>query len=103
MGRRFLSLHSTLVAHAIGAPVGFALISLVYFRKFAFTTPLQTALMFLAIVAGLDLLLVAPFIERSYAMFLSFLGTWLPFALIFATVYLIGLRAAPNTAGKTRS
>jgi hypothetical protein len=38
----------------------------------------------------MDALVVAPFIEHSYAMFGSVLGTWVPFALIFAASYLVG-------------
>lgn len=34
---------------------------------------------------------VALFINRSLEMFTSLLGTWLPFALIFAATYLAGL------------
>jgi hypothetical protein len=90
VGRQFLSIHTTLVVHAIGAPVGFCLISLFYYRKFAFTSPLQTAAAFLGVVAALDLFLVAPVFEKSYAMFSSVLGTWIPFALIFAATYLTG-------------
>ena len=83
-------MHATLVLHAVGAPVGFALISLLYHRKFAFTSPLQTALAFLGIVVALDLFLVAPVFEKNYAMFASALGTWIPFALIFAATYFTG-------------
>jgi proline iminopeptidase len=40
-----------------------------------------------AVLAGgaalLDAIVVAPFLERSYAMFASLAGTWLPLALIF--------------------
>ena len=39
IGRELLPMQATLVVHALGAPVGFALISLVYYRKFAFTSP----------------------------------------------------------------
>jgi len=90
VGRRFLPMQATLVLHAIGAPLGFALISHFYYRKFAYTSPAQTAAPFLGVVAGLDLLLVAPVFEKSYAMFSSVLGTWVPFALIFAATYLTG-------------
>jgi hypothetical protein len=38
----------------------------------------------------LDLLVVATFIERDYAMFGSLLGTWIPFLLIFTSTYLVG-------------
>jgi hypothetical protein len=96
VGRHFLSIHTTLVVHAIGAPVGFALISLFYFRRYAFTSPLQTAAAFLGVVVGLDLFLVAPVFEKSYAMFSSALGTWIPFALIFAATYLAGRFVLPK-------
>jgi len=90
IGRQFLSLRVTLILHAIGAPLGFILISLLYFRKFAFTTPLQTALIFLGVVTALDFFVVALLIEKSFAMFASPLGTWLPLALIFGASYLTG-------------
>ena len=90
VGRRYLPLSTTLVVHAIGAPAGFALVSFLYFRKFAYTSPLQTAAIFLALVVGLDLFLVAPVFEKSFAMFASPLGTWIPFALIFAATYATG-------------
>jgi hypothetical protein len=90
IGRRFLAMHTTLVVHAVGAPVGFALISLLYYRRFAFTNPWQTAVAFLGVVVVLDLFLVAPVFEKDYAMFSRVLGTWIPFALIFAATYFTG-------------
>lgn len=94
--RQAFSLQTALIVHAIGAPVGFALISRFYFRRFAFTTPLQTAITFLSLVAALDLFLVASVFEKSYVMFNSVLGTWLPFALIFAATYVTGLLTIPG-------
>jgi hypothetical protein len=107
VGRRLLSLDATLVVHAIGAPIGFALLSLLYFKRFAWTTPLQTAVAFLTVVVAMDVLLVAPVFEGSYAMFASPLGTWIPFALIFAATYLTGLAVArshgrPGAAPQTQ-
>jgi hypothetical protein len=90
VGRRFLSMDATLAVHAVGAPIGFALLSLLYFKRFARTTPLQTAVAFLAVVVVMDVFLVAPVFEGSYAMFASPLGTWIPFTLIFAATYLTG-------------
>ena len=92
VGRLWLSMHSTLMLHAIGAPVGFAFISRFYYRKFAYTTPVQTAAAFLGVVVALDFFLVAPVVEKSFAMFSSILGTWAPFLLIFAATYLTGRR-----------
>ena len=91
VGRQLFSMETTLLIHAIGAPVGFALLSLFYFRNFAFTSPIQTAILFLSIVVALDLFLVAPVFEKSFAMFASVLGTWIPFALIFTATLITGL------------
>ena len=41
-------------------------------------------------VAVLDILIVALLIERSFEMFTSILGTWIPFLLIFGSTYLTG-------------
>ncbi len=91
IGMQVMSMDTTLIAHAIGAPIIFSLLSILYFRKFGFTTPLQTAIIFLAIVVFLDFFVVALFVEKSFEMFASPLGTWTPFALIFLSTYLTGL------------
>ena len=103
VGRQFLSIHTTLMVHAIGAPVGFALITLFYYRRYAFTSPVQTAAAFLGVVVALDLFLVAPVFEKSYEMFSSVLGTWIPFALIFAATYLTGRWALSNAPPRTQN
>jgi hypothetical protein len=90
IGMAVTSLDTTLIVHAIGAPVFFAAISLVYFRKFNYTTPLQTAIAFVAFVVFMDFFVVALLIEKSFEMFASILGTWIPFALIFIATYLTG-------------
>ncbi len=92
-----MSMQATLVMHAIGAPLGFALISLLYFKKFPFTSPLNTALLFLGIIIGMDILVAAMLIEKSFAMFASPLGTWLPLALIFSVTYLTGAFCKPRS------
>lgn len=85
------SLENTLIIHAIGAPVFFVVVSLIYFNKFSYTTPLQTALMFVGFVIVVDFFVVALLINRSLEMFASLLGTWIPFALIFTSTYLTGV------------
>jgi len=90
IGMSLTSMETTLIIHAIGAPVIFALLSFWYFKKYNYTGPLQTALSFLAIVMILDGGLVAPVIIGSYEMFQSFLGTWIPFILIFLSSYIVG-------------
>jgi len=53
-GRAFLSMNVTLIIHAIGAPVFAYIVTLVYYKKFGYTTPLQTALVFLLFVGVMD-------------------------------------------------
>ena len=91
IGMSLTSMNNILIIHAIAAPIFFAGVSLVYFRKFNYTAPLQTALTFIAFVIGMDFFLVAMLINRSFEMFTSLLGTWIPFALIFISTYLTGL------------
>ena len=93
IGMAVTSLENTLIIHAMGAPIFFAGVSLVYFRKFNFTSPLQTAAIFIAFVIAMDFFIVAMLVNRSLEMFTSLLGTWIPFALIFASTYLTGLVA----------
>ena len=89
-GRSLMSLDATLVVHAIAVPVVFSLVSVSYFRRFAYTGPLATASIFLVFAVAMDGLVVAPLFERSYEMFSSVLGTWIPFVLIFAATYATG-------------
>ena len=98
VGMAVTSLSTALIVHLVAAPMFFILISWAYFRWFAFTSPLQTATVFMAIVIFLDVFVVALLIERNFAMFSSDMGTWLPFLLIFLATYLTGCwmeKAAP--------
>lgn len=72
-----------LILHAVAAPIIFVTISWIYFKRFAFTGPLVTAALFVAVVIALDVVVVAMLIEQSFDMFGSAIGTWIPFALIF--------------------
>jgi hypothetical protein len=91
IGMATTSAQNALIIHAIGAPVFFAVVSAVYFKKFNYTTPLQTASVFVGFVIVVDFFVVALLIMRSTAMFASLLGTWIPFALIFTSTYVTGL------------
>ena len=91
IGLATVTLETALIIHALGAPIFFAIVSLVYFRKFNYTTPLQTAIIFVGFVIAVDFFVVALLINRSLEMFTSLLGTWIPFALIFASTFLTGI------------
>lgn len=101
IGMAATSLQNALVIHAIGAPVFFTVVSLAYFSKFSYTTPLQTALIFIGFIIAMDFFVVALLINRSLEMFGSLLGTWIPFALIFTSTYVTGLYAVKNAARPT--
>ena len=90
IGPIFLSMETTLILHAIGAPIIFAAVSWNYFNRFGYTTPLQTALSFTSFVILMDFFLVSWIILGNFEMFASVLGTWLPFALLFTATYLTG-------------
>ena len=91
IGMATMSLQNALMVHAIAAPIFFTILSLIYFKKFHYTTPLQTAMIFVAFVIVVDFFVVAILINKSLDMFTSLLGTWIPFALIFFSTYLTGL------------
>ncbi len=90
IGRESTSLETTLVIHAIGAPIIFAVISWNYFMKFNYTNPLQTAIIFVLLVIFMDFFVIAFMVEKSFDMFKSILGTWVPFILIVFSTYLTG-------------
>lgn len=90
IGRKLAPLPAVLIVHAIGAPLFAALIAFFYFKKFNYFAPLKTALIFFGFILAMDAGLVAPVFEKNFAMFKSFLGTWLPLFLIFAAVYSVG-------------
>jgi len=94
IGMAVTSMQNTLIIHAIGAPVVFWAIASIYFRVFHYTTSLQTAIAFVSVVVFMDFFVVALLIEKNFEMFASLLGTWIPWALIFASTYLTGLLAA---------
>ncbi|MHA2051756.1 MAG: hypothetical protein ACW986_19255 [Promethearchaeota archaeon] len=82
--------YNALILHAILAPVFFALVSLIYFKKFNYTTPIITAIIFISIVVSMDFFIVALLIEQSFEMFLSPIGTWIPFSMIFLSTLITG-------------
>jgi hypothetical protein len=90
IGMEITTEQNALIAHAVGAPIIFAAISLVYFNKFNYTSPIQTAIGFVAFVIFMDATVVAMLIEKSFEMFASLLGTWIPFGLLFLATYITG-------------
>lgn len=91
IGRRVWSLETTLRVHLVAAPVIAFFVSAIH-KSLApeFDSVLRATAM-VGIVIVLDFAVVAPLFERSYAMFRSLIGTWLPFAAIFLASWVAGL------------
>jgi len=92
-GRALLSMQTTLVVHAILAPIFAAAAAYLYGARFGHVGPLAAASFFLAFIVAVDFFLVALVIERSLDMFRSALGTWIPFAQIFGAALVAGTAA----------
>lgn len=100
VGMSTTTIQNTLIIHAIAAPIFFAIVSYIYANKFNYTSPIATALTFVGFVITIDFFVVALLINRSLEMFTSMLGTWIPFALIFTSSYLMmSFRARTPTGG----
>jgi hypothetical protein len=89
-GLQLVSFGAAPVIHAIAAPLIFIAIARRYFRARGARDALPTAIVWTAIVAFLDLTVIAILVQHSLEMFESATGTWLPFALIFAAVWATG-------------
>jgi hypothetical protein len=90
LGLRWLPLQATLVAHTVAAPIIFGLLAHRYYRYRDRPLPLETAALFAGVTAVLDLVVVGMLVEGSLAVFREPLGSWVPFVLIFATVWKVG-------------
>jgi hypothetical protein len=90
IGPSLMPMETTLIVHAVAAPLFAAAVTAVYYRFFGYTTPWQTAIAFTAFIVAMDAIVVAMIVMRSFEMFSGFIGTWLPFMLIFASSYLTG-------------
>jgi hypothetical protein len=91
IGRRVWSLRTTLVVHLFAA-AAFAFATAAVHKLLApdFDVVLRAAAI-TGLIVALDALVVAPLFERSYAMFRSALGTWIPFAAIFLASWAAGV------------
>jgi hypothetical protein len=87
LARSVMPMSRALVVHAVAAPLIAGTLSYLYARHFATMTPLFVATSFVGVVVVMDAGLIAPFVEKSWDMFRSPLGTWIPFALIFLAAW----------------
>ncbi len=91
IGRQLWGLQTALRVHLFAAPAITFLLSIAHARLDPACGPALRASVVTALIVALDALVVAPFFERSYEMFKSLIGTWIPFALIFIASWTAGL------------
>jgi hypothetical protein len=92
-GRRLWSNDTTLRVHLTAAPIIAFLCAALHAAVAPGFDPLMRAMAMTLSIVALGALVVAPLFERSYAMFQSVIGTWLPFVMIFAAAWAAGVLA----------
>lgn len=91
VGRRLWGLETALRVHLAAAPIIAFLVSSIHtLLAPGFGTVLRAGVM-TGLIMLLDAAVVAPLIERSFAMFRSVIGTWLPFVAIFLASLAAGI------------
>ncbi len=84
LARAMFGVNAAVVIHLLAAPVIGATVTLLLWNHPRHPGVAGTAATLAGTAALLDAIVVAPFLERSFAMFASLAGTWIPLALIFA-------------------
>ena len=91
LARRLWGLRIALYVHLGAAPALAFFVSAIHELIEPQFSPLLRAAVTTGLVITLDGVVVAPVFERSYEMFRSLIGTWVPFVLIFIASLSAGL------------
>ncbi len=83
LARATFGVNAAVAIHLLAAPVIGATVTLLLWNHPRHPGVAGTAATLAGTAALLDAVVVAPFLERSFAMFASPAGTWIPLALIF--------------------
>jgi Na+/proline symporter len=89
-GPLFLSMQTTLIVHLILGPTVFGVLCWQYYRRGGNTRPVTIAVTWTLVTLLMDAGVVAPFFEKSDAMFHSLIGFWFPMILIFIVTFTVG-------------
>ena len=90
IGPTVTTMENALIIHAVAAPIFAVIISSIYYRNFNYTPPFETAVIFVLFILFLDFFVVAYLVLENFDMFRSAIGTWIPFTLMFLSIFLIG-------------
>lgn len=100
IARAALGTEAAIWLHLVAAPPIAAVATHLVWRHPRHPGVLLTAGAVAGVPALLDAIVVAPFVERSFAMFASLAGTWIPLVLLLVSSAATGsfLRARPSAA-----
>jgi len=90
VGRKIWTLDTTLKVHLVAAALLAFAVAAVHAIVVPGFDPVLRALVLTGLIVALDAGIVAPLFEKSYAMFRSPIGTWIPFAAIFLASWAAG-------------
>lgn len=96
IGRELTTIENALIIHLIGAPIVFAVLTKIYYKKNNNLSSLHLAIYMLSFVILMDIFVVSLLIEKNFDMFKSLIGTWIPFVLMFLAIFLVGKREEKN-------
>lgn len=91
IGRRIWTLETTLRVHLVAAPMIAFIVSTVHKVLAPEFSSMLRAFVLTGLVVILDAAVVAPIFERSFAMFRSLIGTWIPFVAILLASLAAGI------------
>ncbi len=94
--RAAFGVSAAVVIHLAAAPIIGAAATLLLWKHPRHPGVVGTAATLAGTPALLDAIVVAPFLERSFAMFESLAGTWIPLALIFGASAVTAARKRPS-------
>jgi len=83
----FTRMETAFAVRVITAPLIALIVSSAFFSKYEHARPLSVAIIFAGVVALLDAVILAGFIDRSPRLLLEPRATWLPYALILLTTW----------------
>lgn len=99
IGQATTTKDNALLIHLAAAPVIAATVSAIYFTRAGTGRVLFVAAFFTGFAMIVDFFVVALLMLRSFEMFTSAIGTWIPFSLIFVVTY--GTGRAVERRGRT--
>ena len=91
IGRLLWSTETAIVIHLPAAPIFAFVAAALHTLLFPEFDPSTRAVVMIGVIILLDIAVVAPLMERSFEMFRSVIGTWLPFVLMFLSAWAGGV------------